>query len=277
MRLLGVSFVTKEGDISGNISGGVAMVRAFCQTQPVDLVVFPEMFTCGYCALDLTPWAEDKHSETFNILDRLAEEIDAIVGWGFAEWAAPGKVRNSFALIEPGKAPTVVRKTHLHISQPGTRENEPEFLLPGDTLGIVDTRIGRLGIMICYDGCFVEVPRSLMLKGAQLLLWPARSGGYLAGTGFPRIRAIDNVAPVVLIEGAQVGGDFALPSHSQIFDHQGNLLAESREHDSLILADIDLQAAADFRATALGAWAQYRVRRPELYGPITKPGGIYGE
>jgi len=277
MRVLGVSFATTEGDISGNVNGGVAMVRDFCQTQPVDLVIFPEMFTCGYCALDLTPWAEDEHSETFSILGWLAAEIDAIVGWGFAERAAPGKVRNSFALIEPGRAPTVVRKTHLHISQPGTRENEPEFLLPGDALGIVDTRIGRLGIMICYDGCFVEVPRSLMLMGAQVLLWPARSGGYLAGTGFPRIRAIDNVAPVALIEGAQVGGDFALASHSQIFDHQGNLLAESHTRNSLLFADIDLQAATNFRLTTLGASAQYRVRRPELYGAMTKPRGICGE
>ena len=269
MRVLGVSIATHEGDVSGNVARGVGMVREFCQSQPVDLVIFPEMFTCGYCALDLSPWAEDQSSATFPAFRALTEEIEAVVGWGFAERATPGKVYNSFALLEPGKPPAIVRKTHLHISTPGTRENEPEYLLPGDELGIVDTHLGRLGIMICYDGCFVEVPRSLVLAGAQVVLWPARSGGYLAGTGFPRIRAVDNIVPLVLCEGAQVGGEFPLQNHSQIFDHRGNLLAECHGDERLLGVDIDIEAARNCRETEVNAWAQYRVRRPELYTLIT--------
>jgi predicted amidohydrolase len=233
------------------------------------LIILPELFTCGYAALDLRPWSEKAQSRTFRTFATLADELNAVVGWGFAEPSESRKVYNSFALIEPGGRLSIVRKTHLHISTSGTRVNEPEFLLPGDRLGIVNTRIGRLGVMICYDGCFVEVPRSLVLQGADCILWPSRSGGYLAGTGLPRIRAIDNIVPIVQIEGAQTGGQCPLPQHSQVFDHVGELLAETQKDGELLRVSLDLAEVRRFRATAVGVCAQYRVRRPELYGPIS--------
>ena len=274
VRILGVCFQSVEGDIKGNVSRATALIRKATKQSPVDLVVLPELFTCGYCDMNLQPWAEDQKSDTFGTFDAfgtLANELDAVIGWGFAESSGSQKVYNSYALVEPGGRVSIVRKTHLHISTPGTRANEPEFLLPGDRLGIVDTRFGRLGVVICYDGWFVEVPRSLVLQGADCILWPSRSGGCIAGTGLPRARAIDNLVPIVQIDGSQTGGQLPMSSHSQIFDHTARQLADSREKQGLLRASLDLAEVRRFRAEEINIYAQYRIRRPELYGPITKP------
>ena len=228
-------------------------------------------YTCGYCGKDLSPWAESPDSETFRIFGALAEEIDALIGWGFAERTGSRRVYNSFALLGPDQPVSVVHKTHLHMSGPGSRANEPDLLVAGDRLGLVNTRVGRMGIMICYDGCFVEVPRSLVLQGADCILWPTASGTYLGDTGFPRIRAIDNVVPIVMIEGSQAGTYYPKHSHSQIVGHKGDILAECTDDEGLLYVTLDLDEVRHFRQTALGAWAQYRVRRPDLYASLTAP------
>ena len=269
-RILGVCFRSREGAVAENVERAERVIREAARENRVDLVVLPELFTSGYCAPDLTPWAEDEGSETFRRFAALARELDTVIGWGFAGRGDGRRVYNSYAVIEPGRPPAIVRKTHLHRSQPGSPIDEPAFLLPGDQLGLVDTRLGRLGVMICYDGCFVEVPRTLVLQGADVILWPSRSGTYLAGTGFPRMRAIDNIASVVQVEGSQDGPHLPLHGLSQVFDHAGELLAECRDDDGVLSVELDFAAGRRCREAAVNVWAQYRVRRPELYGPLTR-------
>jgi omega-amidase len=271
VRVLGVGFDSAEGDVAGNVAGALETVRRAVRESPADLVVLPELFTCGYCGLDLTPWAQPSGGEAVQRFHELARDLDCTICFGLAESGDGRRVYNSCAVVEPGRPPAVVRKTHLHRSVPGTAANEPEFLLAGDALGLVPSRLGLLGLMICYDGCFTEVPRCLVLQGAQCILWPTRSGTYLGSTGFARIRAIDNIVPIVMVEGAQHGPWSPLDSHSQIVDQSGRMLAESRERGALLRASVDPDAARLVREEALDAWAQYRVRRPELYRPIARP------
>jgi predicted amidohydrolase len=271
IKVLALQFDSIPGDVGGNVSRAIEQVRSFVDHTPVDLVVLPELFTCGYAGTDLSAFAEDSKDATFEAFRSLAEDLDLVIGWGFPHKSGSHQVYNSFAVIEPGRTPQIVHKTHLHRSQTDDRVNEPGFLMPGDRLGLVETRIGRLGVMICYDGCFVEVPRSLVLQGADCILWPARSGTYLTRTGLPRVRAIDNIVPIVLAEGAQTEADFALPAHSQILDHQGQLLCECTKREGTLFAEVDLAGACQCRQSGTNVWAQYRIRRPELYAALTGP------
>jgi predicted amidohydrolase len=268
MRVLSINFNSVEGDIAGNVARAIAIIRA---QAPADLIILPELFTSGYCALDLTPWAETPDSSTFATFQALAEELDVVLGWGYAAPSAvPGKVYNAYAVAQPGRVPQIVHKTHLHPYHPGHQFNEPAFLVPGDRLGLVETRLGLLGVMICFDGCFVEVPRSLVLAGAQAILWPTRSGTYLAGAGLPRVRALDNVVPILMAEGAQTGAS-PLACRAHLCDHTGAILAEYQGHaGGCLTAEVDLDAARTVRATPISATGQYCVRRPELYGKLTE-------
>ena len=180
MKVLGVNFLTQECEVKQNVEKAIRFIRSWLAEYPADLVILPEFFTCGYCKMDLQPYAEQADGPSVKAFMDLAEELDVIIGFGFMEDSGKPKPYNTYALIEPGRPIYYYRKTHLHISEPGTAFNEPEMMIAGDSLGIVDTRLGRLGIMICYDGYFAEVPRSLVLGGAEVILWPARGGGGLA-------------------------------------------------------------------------------------------------
>jgi len=189
----------------------------------------------------------------------------------FAENSGKKKVYNSWMLIEPGAKPQVYRKTHLHPTTAGGKTNEPEFLLPGQSLEPFNTRLGSIGVMICYDGCFVEVPRVLGLKGADLILWPSRSGGYLAGQSLPHVRSLDNAITTVLVEGGQTGPHLPMDSWSAAYTENGSRRISQKNDSAAFRVTVDVNAGRKLRASVdAGALSLYVPRRPELYGVIAQ-------
>lgn len=169
---------------------------------------------------------------------------------------------NSAAVIDDGHLVAVVRKTHLHTSHDPTG-HEPDLFVPGDELEPVDTSAGRIGVMICHDGAFVEVPRVLVLKGAQVLAWPMSSSTH---RGYKeRFHAEMNVVPVVTSSIAHPGGH----GNSSVVDDRGEVLALARGETQTVAASIDLHRPAHARAQGIGREGVIRLRRPELYGVLT--------
>jgi predicted amidohydrolase len=270
IKVLGVPFKSQEGQIQANVETAIQIIREELAKDPVDLVVLPELFTCGYCGYDLSPFAESADGPTAEKFATLSRELDVLIGFGFAESSGQKKVYNSWLLLEPGGKRHLYRKTHLHPTPAGGKTNEPEFLLPGDTLEPFNTRLGRIGVMICYDGCLVEVPRVLALKGADLILWPSRSGGYLAGQSLPQVRSLDNAIATVLLEGGQVGDHLAMDAWSVVYTENGSRRYSERG-DKVFRVAIDTDAGRRLRAsTDAGAHSLYEPRRPELYSVIAK-------
>jgi predicted amidohydrolase len=270
MKVLGVNFLSKEGQVQENVTRAIELIRFWLKKRPVDLVLLPEVFTAAYCGTNLKPYAEPKDGNSVKAFSKLAVELDVVIGFGFVEDSGQDKPYNSYAIIEPGKPVYFYRKTHLHLSQPGSRINEPEFFVPGDTLGLVDTRLGRLGVMICYDGHFAELPRSLVLSGAQVILWPNRCGSYFGECNMVSLRSRDNMVPIICVDGSQTGGDFDLTGYSVITDHKGSILSHYKGSEGLVYAEINPEQAQQDRNSTVDIWAMYQVRRPELYQMITQ-------
>jgi predicted amidohydrolase len=275
VKILGIPFVTQEGQVESNVKTAIQMIRQEMAKEPVDLVVLPELFTCGYCSQDLSPYAETADGPSARKFAELSHELDVLIGFGFAERTGKKRVYNSWMLIEPGLKPHIYRKTHLHPTSAGGNTNEPELFLPGKSLEPFVTRLGSIGVMICYDGCFVEVPRVLALKGADLILWPSRSGRYLAGQSLPHVRSLDNVITTVLVEGGQAGPHFPMESWSTVYSENGSRII-SQKDDAVFRVTVDVNAGRQLRASEdAGAHSLYRPRRPDLYGAITgKPRGF---
>lgn len=105
IRVLGVGFDSAEGDVAGNVAGALETVRRAVRESPADLVVLPELFTCGYCGLDLTPWAEPLGGETVRRFHELARDLDCTICFGLAEAGDGRRVYNSCAVVEPGRPP----------------------------------------------------------------------------------------------------------------------------------------------------------------------------
>src|SRR4051794_33183506 len=273
IRILGIPFPSEEKQVQANVDAAINIIRKEMAKDPFDLAVLPELFTCGYCGPDLSPYAETADGPSVRKFAALSRELDILIGFGFAETSGSQKVYNSWILLEPDSKQHLYRKTHLHCTAAGGKTNEPEFLLPGNTLEPFNTRLARIGVMICYDGCFVEVPRVLALKGADLILWPSRSGGYLAGQSLPHVRSLDNSIATVLVEGGQRGPHFPMESWSAVYSENGSRLVSQNKDSAVFRVTIDLAAGKRLRASPdAGALSIYVPRRPELYQVIAQPG-----
>jgi len=144
------------------------------------LVVLPELCDSGYVfgadrakataeASALASPADD--SDTLRQWRSLAAEHQLIIVGGFCELGPDGRLHNSAALVDASGTRAVYRKAHLW-------DKEKLVFTPGDAPPpVIDTAIGRVGVMICYDLEFPEWVRLAALDGADLLAapvnWPA--------------------------------------------------------------------------------------------------------
>jgi predicted amidohydrolase len=276
VKVLGIPFVTQEAKAEANVKAACDLIRQEHAKSPVDLVVLPELFTCGYAGQDMSAVAEPADGPSARAFTALSHELDILIGFGFAESTGKKLVYNSWLLIEPNAKPHLYRKTHLHPTPSGGVTNEREMFLPGETLEPFETRLGTIGVMICYDGCFVEVPRTLALKGADFILWPSRSGCYLANQALPRARSLDNSITTVLVEGGQAGPHMPLESFSAAYSEKGSKLVSQKGDSNAFRITVDLEAGRKLRLSAeSGALSLYHPRRPELYAAVAQNPGLY--
>jgi predicted amidohydrolase len=121
------------------------------------------------------------------------------------------------------------RKTHLH-----WLEEIDLGLSPGDEYPVFDLDFGRVGIIICYDGFFGEIPRVMALKGAELILHP--------NDGFERLlvpaRAIDNRV-YVAVSSIGRGDPEKWDMPAMIVDASGNILDETNEY-GVVSSEIEI-------------------------------------
>ncbi len=140
------------------------------------LVVLPELCDSGYVfdsadeARRLAAPAAD--SATLRQWHDLAARHGLVIVGGFCELGADGRTYNSAALVDASGTRAVYRKAHLW-------DNEKLVFTPGDAApSVVDTEVGRVAVMVCYDLEFPEWARLAALDGADLIAAPVNWPGY---------------------------------------------------------------------------------------------------
>ena len=168
-RDLVVAAVSPEiilGDTAGNLARCAAAI-AVAAERGARLIVLPELALSGYVfrdAVEARAAAVTRVDAAWQTLtDVIPEGAVAVVG--YAE-ATPEAVYNSAAVLTRGRRIGSYRKAHLWGA-------ESSFFSVGDSAGSVyDTPVGRVGVAVCYDNEFPEVPRGLALAGAEVLALP---------------------------------------------------------------------------------------------------------
>ncbi len=152
----------------GDKQANLKKMRKVVQTTEADLYILGELYLTGYMCKDLFPkLAEDLHGPSVKEVTEIAVEANASVIFGMPERDdETGALYNSS--IHISGAGDVVSYRKLYPANFGPFE-ELQYFRRGEELKVVDTEMGRIGLLICYDTFFPEVPKGLALKGAQIL------------------------------------------------------------------------------------------------------------
>jgi len=260
-------------DPEGNRAAVVAGVRD-AVARGAELVVLPELVTSGYVFADLAEaqaLAEPVDGPTIRLLTELSAEHGIVLVAGFCEVSEGDRPYNSLAVLDRGELLAVYRKTHLW----GTEKNI--FALGDEPAPVVQTSVGRVAAMICYDLEFPEMIRDVALRGAQIVVapsnWPANSPP--PGERAPEVvkaqagAAVNRVFVVVCDRwGRERGVDWI--GGSLICDVEGYPVAGPADGgEVLLLAELDLARADD---KVVGPYNEaFTDRRPDLYGLTVAP------
>ena len=244
--------------------------------QGAEVVCLQEIFFGPYfCAQQETKWfetAEPEDGPTVRAMRELARKHSLVLVVPFFEKEFEGVFYNTAVVIDAdGSVLGKYRKTH--IPQVGPIFWEKYFFKPGN-LGypVFDTRVGRVGVFICYDRHFPEPARMLGLHGAQLTfnpsatiesvsryLWELEQPAHAVANGF-FVGAVNRVGEE-LVEGARFYGS------SYFCDPRGQIVARASDSDDEVLvADLDLGMIDEVRTV----WQFFRDRRPETYGELVE-------
>ncbi|MEU1203565.1 nitrilase-related carbon-nitrogen hydrolase [Streptomyces sp. NPDC005813] len=242
-----------------------------------EVVVLPELTNSGYVFHDraqAASLAEPLHGPTVADWTALARRHRLVVVGGLCERGEDGLIRNAAVLVDPQGLRAVHRKAHLFGS-------EKEFFVPGTELPpVVDTAVGRVGLMICYDQEFPEYVRALALQGADLLcvpvnwpLFPRPDGERPSEVIRVQANAATNRMFVAVCDRVGTERGVSWTGGSVIVDLDGFPVAgpATETGGDLLIADCALATARD---KGLGEHNDVLGdRRPELYRSIVGSAG----
>ena len=275
-----------QGDAAANLALIETRV-AEAAANGAKLVLLQELhngaYFCQHESVDEFDLAEPIPGLSTKRLGSLAKQHGVVLVSSLFEKRAVGLYHNTAVVFDAdGSIAGKYRKMHIP-DDPGF--NEKFYFTPGD-LGFtpIDTSVGRLGVLVCWDQWYPEAARLMALAGAELLLYPTAIGwdptddiaektrqleawilshrGHAVANGLP-VLSCNRVGHEPSPLGAS-GIDFWGNSH--VLGPQGEFIAEAGTEPTILMADVDMQRSEHVRRI----WPFLRDRRIDAYGDITK-------
>ncbi len=276
-----------RADKNDTVTATAAMVEE-AASQGAELVVLQELhqtpYFCQYEDTDLFNLAES-YEEDVAYWSKTAKKNGVVLVASLFEKRAPGLYHNSAVVFEKdGSIAGKYRKMHIP-DDPGFYEKF--YFTPGD-LGFepVDTSVGRLGVLVCWDQWYPEAARLMALKGAEILIYPTAIGWFDRDDEDEKMRqkdawitvqrghAVANGLPLVAVNRVGFEKDesgvldgIRFWGSSFVCGPQGEMLAEApTDEETLLICDIDLTRSEEVRRW----WPFLRDRRIDAYGGLLK-------
>lgn len=256
-------------DRAANLSRALDAMTA-AQKAGADLIAFPEVVLDRFfpqnpgdeAALAL---AEPVPGPTTEAIAARARELGLVTVFNLYEVDGEGRRFDSSPVIDAdGRLLGVTRMIHITDYE---GFHEQDYYHPGDNgVPVYETRVGRVGVAICYDRHYPEVMRALGVAGAELVVIPQAGtvGEWPEGLYEAEVRtaAFQNGYFAVLANRVGEEANLYFSGESFAVDPEGRVLARGQSlEEDLVIADLDLDLCKDSTARRLF----WRDRRPELY------------
>lgn len=275
-------------DIPANIQKLQDNIRK-AAAMGAELVVLQELhnglYFCQTENTELFNQAEPIPGPSTETFGKLAKELGIVLVLSLFERRAPGLYHNTAVVLEKdGSIAGKYRKMHIP-DDPAYYEKF--YFTPGD-LGFepIDTSVGRLGVLVCWDQWYPEAARLMAMRGAEMLIYPTAIGWESTDTDEEKKRqlnawitvqlghAVANGLPVITVNRT---GHEADPSgqtngiqfwgNSFVAGPQGELLAEfTNDQEEVRVVEIDKSRSENVRRW----WPFFRDRRIDAFDGLTK-------
>lgn len=275
-------------DQADNITNSLAGISV-CAEAGAKLVILQELHTslyfCQTQKISNYDLAIPIPGPTTDQFAKAAQENEVVIVASFYEKRAPGLYHNTAVVFEKdGSIAGIYRKMHLP-DDPGYYEKF--HFAPGDTgFNPIDTSIGKLGVLVCWDQWFPEAARLMALNGADVLIYPTAIGWDLSDTikeqdiqldawkTILRSHAIANGLPVIAVNRVGHEADPSVQTkgiqfwgNSLIAEANGKTIFEaSSQEEAITIVEIDADKSEKVRKI----WPFFRDRRVDAYGDIMK-------
>ena len=264
--------IAPTGTLEGNLEKGILWCKK-AKDVGADIVLFPEMYSCGYDIYDrpYDVWgkeAVDAESGFVAGFADIAKELNMAIAITFLEKCESGPKNSVIIYDRHGNKKISYAKVH-------TCDFGAEYYLtPGDDFYVseIDTAVGgvKIGAMICYDREFPESARILMLKGAEIVLVPNACPMEINRLSQLRGRAYENMIGIATCNYPDSVPD--CNGHSNAFDGVAYLpeldgsrdtcILEADGTEGMFVAEFDMDMIREYRKTEVHGNAY---RRPKKY------------
>lgn len=285
---IGLIQLSKTADIKHNREVLAAHIRDLA-SRGAELIVNQELhdslYFCQTENVDMFDLAIRIPSETTDFYASIAKETNTVIVTSLFERRAPGLYHNTAVVFEKdGTIAGMYRKMHIP-DDPAYYEKF--YFTPGD-LGFepIDTSLGRLGVLVCWDQWYPEAARLMAMKGAEILIYPTAIGWESSDTKeeqarqrqawmiVQRAHAVANGLPVVTVNrvGHEVDpsgmtNGILFWGSSFVAGPQGELLYEAPEtKEACAIVEIDMKRSEQVRQW----WPFLRDRRIDSYQDLTR-------
>jgi predicted amidohydrolase/tetratricopeptide (TPR) repeat protein len=240
VRLAAAHFRPSGKSPAANCEEAAPLVAQAAQ-QKADLIVLGE--TLPYYAVGKTPveTAEPVPGPTTNYFGSLAKQHNLYIVLSVFEREGHLVYNTAVALGPDGALVGKYRKVCL------PRGEVAAGVAPGNEYPVFDTRFGKLGMMVCYDGFFPEVARELSNRGAEVIAWPVWGCNPLLASA----RACENHVYLVSSTYEDISRNWMLTA---IYGHDGQPIVRAENWGTIIVSEVDLDqrlqwnSLGDFKA-----------------------------